>query len=104
MSCSVERITGVAKTPCRMRRNHRSLQNFIEDRDLSNTSHFMCADIKGCIRLNFAIMAMAALGSVGLIKLTTRVGVRVKLSEGWNGENNHYRKRELHEFHRASCK
>ena len=30
--------------------------------------------------------------------------VRVKLSEGWNGENNHYRKRELHEFHRASCK
>ena len=30
--------------------------------------------------------------------------VRVKLSEGWNGENNHYRKRELHEFHRASYK
>ena len=34
----------------------------------------------------------------------TTAFVRVKLSERWNGENNHYRKRELHEFHRASCK
>ena len=32
------------------------------------------------------------------------IDVRFKLSKGWNGENNHYRKRELHEFHRASCK
>ena len=40
---------------------------------------------------------------ISLTKYDTST-VRVKLSEGWNGESNHYRKRELHELIEATIR